>query len=476
MNHATTAPPSPPGFGDERRVGVADDMASSAVTALLDQLVASEPGVVEHDELAALVESAAWVRGWLDAFDLQCARRSRELHEAGRGDSPTSLFTQHARQSSREAAQVEQRMAALDAMNSTDDTADNGSSVDGAAGGEWSTERDSFARALREHRVSRAHVDALADAMRRLDDDARAEFVTHEPRLLAAAVVEPADAFARRCRELARRVIAAQATTDAEELDRQRANSTVKRWTDKITGMCVTHLELDPIRDAQLHSAVDSALAMLRLDDANAKTPWSQLQVDAFVAAVTAGFAGGRTPDLTAATDDAVHMRRAPEVTLVADLQTLVDGLHDHGICETDDGTPIPVSTLRRLCCDAEIIPVLLGADGVPLEVGRSSRSVTPQQRRALRAMYRTCAHPDCTVGFSNCKAHHVRWWWRDLGPTDLSNLLPLCERHHHQVHEGGWELTMTADRVTTWTRPDGTIAHHGSTIDRIVTPTLRDN
>ena len=46
----------------------------------------------------------------------------------------------------------------------------------------------------------------------------------------------------------------------------------------------------------------------------------------------------------------------------------------------------------------------------------------------------------------------------------------PLCEQHHHLVHEGGWTLTMTPDRVATWTRPDGVVAHHGSTIDR--TPT----
>ena len=51
-------------------------------------------------------------------------------------------------------------------------------------------------------------------------------------------------------------------------------------------------------------------------------------------------------------------------------------------------------------------------------------------------------------------------------------NLIPLCERHHHLVHEGGWTLTMTPDRVTTWTRPDGVIAHHGRTTDR--TPARR--
>jgi hypothetical protein len=463
MNDAATAAPRPPGLGHERD-GVADDIAG-----VLAVLLGSDPAVVEHDELAVLVESAARVRGWLDAFDVSCARRARELHEAGRGDSPTSLFTRHARHSSREAAQIEQRMEVLDAMTAGDAGSDD-SDID--AGGEPCVDGDSFTRALREHRVSNAHVDALADAMRRLDDDARAVFVSYEAELLAAAATQPADVFARRCRELARRVSVAQATSDAEELDRQRANSSVKRWVDKVTGMCHTHLELDPIRDARLHSAVDSALAMMIRDDANVGSSWGQMQVDAFVTAVTAGFIGDAVAG--AAGDDAVHMRRAPEITLLADLQTLVDGLHERGVCETADGMPIPVSTLRRLCCDAEIIPVLLGADGVPLDVGRSSRSVTAQQRRALRAMYRTCGHPDCTVGFSNCKAHHVRWWWRDLGPTDLSNLIPLCDHHHHLVHEGGWELAMSADRITTWTRPDGTIAHHGRTTDRIDAPSRR--
>ena len=161
---------------------------------------------------------------------------------------------------------------------------------------------------------------------------------------------------------------------------------------------------------------------------------------------------------------DVAHARRVPEITILTDLQTLTRGLHNHSICETDNGVPLPVSTVRRLCCDAEIIPMVLGTDGVPLDVGRSARSVTPHQRRALRAMYRTCAHPDCTVGFSACKAHHVRWWWRDLGPTNLDNLLPLCERHHHLVHEGRWTLTMAPDRTTTWTRPDGTLAYRGTT------------
>ena len=50
--------------------------------------------------------------------------------------------------------------------------------------------------------------------------------------------------------------------------------------------------------------------------------------------------------------------------------------------------------------------------------------------------------------------------------PTS-TNLLPLCEAHHHLVHEGGWTLTMTPDRVVTWTRPDGTCWKTVNTADR---------
>ena len=99
---------------------------------------------------------------------------------------------------------------------------------------------------------------------------------------------------------------------------------------------------------------------------------------------------------------------------------------------------------------------------GEVLDSGRARRTVNRKQRRALRAMHRTCGHPGCTVPFESCRIHHVRWWTRDHGPSDLDNLLPLCEAHHHLVHEGGWTLTMTPDRVATWTRPDGTHVEDG--------------
>ncbi|MEO1059739.1 MAG: HNH endonuclease, partial [Actinomycetota bacterium] len=154
-------------------------------------------------------------------------------------------------------------------------------------------------------------------------------------------------------------------------------------------------------------------------------------------------------------------------IQVLVDYQTLINGLHEHGIAETIDGVHLPVSAIRRMCCDANIIPTVLDGEGRVLDVGRAKRTATTEQRQALAAMHATCAHPNCNMPFNACRIHHLDWWTRDLGPTDLDNLVPLCEHHHHEVHEGGWGLTMTPDRVATWTRPDNTVYWTGSTIDR---------
>ena len=80
--------------------------------------------------------------------------------------------------------------------------------------------------------------------------------------------------------------------------------------------------------------------------------------------------------------------------------------------------------------------------------------------------MQRTCAHPDCTVTIDDCRVHHVTFW-RDGGRTDLADMIGICEQHHHLVHEGGWTLTMSPDRVATWVRPDGVIHSTDPTNDR---------
>lgn len=110
---------------------------------------------------------------------------------------------------------------------------------------------------------------------------------------------------------------------------------------------------------------------------------------------------------------------------------------------------------------------MILGEDGVPINVGRTHRTATRAQRRALRTIYRHCAHHGCDVTFDRCEIHHIDWYEHG-GNTDLANLLPLCSRHHHLVHEGGWTLHLTPDRTLTITRPDGT--HHATTRPDIAT------
>ena len=114
----------------------------------------------------------------------------------------------------------------------------------------------------------------------------------------------------------------------------------------------------------------------------------------------------------------------------------------------------------RRSCRSCSTAPAKL------LNCGREPRVANRAQRRALRAMYRTCGYPGCDVVFDRCDIHHVIEWLRH-GSTDLDNLLPLCSRHHHLVHEGRWRITLDKHRVITIHRPDGTRHFHGTTTNR---------
>ena len=89
----------------------------------------------------------------------------------------------------------------------------------------------------------------------------------------------------------------------------------------------------------------------------------------------------------------------------------------------------------------------------------------TREQRLALRGMYRTCAYPGCSVRFADCEIHHAPDWHHG-GRADLHSLLPLCDQHHHLVHEGGWLLSLQPDRTITIRRPDGTHHFTGSTVN----------
>lgn len=307
-----------------------------------------------------------------------------------------------------------------------------------------------FEAALALGQIDATHVDAIAAAWRDLDDAERLELAASGESLLGHALVESPERFRRRVRDLARRIAHDHGVRVAE---RRRAASNVRRWTDVRTGMCHLHAELDPETAAAVWTALDERLAVLKGRDDTAGVHLGRLEVDALVELVTAS---------------SLLETRSPSLSVLVDLATLRSGLFDVGsICETSDGLALAPEAVRRMACDASILPVVLGGDGVPIDVGRARRLATREQRRALAAMYSTCGFAGCEVRFERCRIHHVDPW-QSAGPTDLSNLLPLCSRHHHQVHDGGWTLTMTADRVITLRSPDGTVRFHGESRDRI--------
>jgi 5-methylcytosine-specific restriction protein A len=104
----------------------------------------------------------------------------------------------------------------------------------------------------------------------------------------------------------------------------------------------------------------------------------------------------------------------------------------------TAPGCRIGPREVRRIACTANIIPLVLGGAGEPLDMGREKRHATRYQRAALAVRDGGCAHPGCTTTAKWCQPHHIEHWV-DGGRTDLDNLVLLCRTHHRMVHHSGW-------------------------------------
>jgi hypothetical protein len=109
---------------------------------------------------------------------------------------------------------------------------------------------------------------------------------------------------------------------------------------------------------------------------------------------------------------------------------------------------------LRRLACDAAIVPVALDGGGTPMDVGRRDRRLSTALRRALLARDRSCRFPGCGAR-RHLHGHHI-WYWSDGGPTDLANLVLLCSFHHRYVHDHDVDIRLRPDRAHEFRHPDG--------------------
>jgi hypothetical protein len=202
------------------------------------------------------------------------------------------------------------------------------------------------------------------------------------------------------------------------------------------------HGTFDPETELMLHGKIEAMLATLFTDkvpdgcpsDPGAKQDWLRAQ------AVIAIFAG-----------EAVRSG-APEAVIVVDTRS--------GTVRWPFDVVLPDSAVQRFV-DRAKVHFVDAHDGCinwapgQLNLGRTTRLANAAQRRAMRALYPTCAVPGCCVRFDYTKLHHVVWW-RNGGSTDFANLLPLCQRHHQQVHALTLALHLAPDRTLTVTGQDG--------------------
>jgi hypothetical protein len=375
-------------------------------------------------DVEAALRVMARVRGCCDLLVAALVARTDELSDRGQSADGDSVLRSTGRLSGREAGAVARRSRTLSAQ-------------------------PALALALIAGDVSSGHVDVIAAAATRLNAQQQAELTSRSAALTEVASITPVDLFERYVRNIADEIRADQGLS---ERARQLHETRLRRWRSKATGMCHLSGQFDPETGARLFSAIEAEAAALRaaradrsesVDSAVDGPPLDDEQLDVrALANLVLESSRSKRPGST-------------EVVVLVDLETLKRGVHADTVCETSSGAGLSVPSLRRLLCDATILPAVLDGDGCVLDLGREKRQASRAQRRALRAQYRTCGFPDCDVSFDYCEIHHVLPFERG-GPTDWVNLLPLCSRHHHLVHEGRWRLVLSPSRTVSVWRPDG--------------------
>jgi hypothetical protein len=150
-----------------------------------------------------------------------------------------------------------------------------------------------------------------------------------------------------------------------------------------------------------------------------------------------AGDALVQLADLHLAAGDLPVLRKVkPQVTALIQLEDLADPDTRPAATRLGSGSGASNTVARQAACDGDVARILLGPEGLPLDVGRAHRLVPAHIRRAAEVRDGGCVFAGCHAPAWWCDAHHLVHWI-DGGETSLANTALLCERHHTQVHHG---------------------------------------
>lgn len=183
------------------------------------------------------------------------------------------------------------------------------------------------------------------------------------------------------------------------------------RWVDPATRESAHDLLNDPRSNEQIHA--DTLVDLLRVA----------------VEADPARFPGATRPAVRVVTTERVNLERQG--------YGLIEGTVD----------ALSYETLSRHLCNDGLVPVQFDDDGQCVNVGRDQRRFTTRQRVGMAVRDGGCTFPGCDRPPSWCEAHHVDFWGRDNGRTDIAEGVLLCRRHHLLLHNDGWEIVREGGR-----------------------------
>ena len=360
-------------------------------------------------------------RATLDTRELEVMTRLDEIAEQQPSVFPEDELAKAAKTNLNKSSKVRKRKKACDDIPEL---------ADALANGDTTGER----------------VDTFANATNGLTPVELEKVAEHGAAIAAAA----ANSTERHYREMLERIIGRARNDDGlDQLARQRRATGFKWWT-AADGMWNCAGKFDPVRGTELEGRIRNAIETLFHGTTPDDAPTDPLERQDHLAALA-----------LLALSEGKGTSGLADVTVLIDEKTLLDGCHhDRTILDAGLGRfGLPIETVRRWACLGTVTPVVVGADGVRLYLGRETRLANRAQRRALRVLYRTCSM--CDVPFEHTQIHHVTWYGMQHGLTDIDNLLPLCSKHHHLAHEGGWQLVLTPDRTLTVITRDGRTWSH---------------
>ncbi len=253
----------------------------------------------------------------------------------------------------------------------------------------------------------------------RLIARASGESTIDEELLVEAANTEPFDEFAR----TVKRHQQDHADDDGQALlDRQRKNRKARIFESAESGMFVLSGEFDQITGARIATALTAKERQLwHREDPNKRATPQQRMADALAELICEPAGDGKS----AGTD----------LLVIADFDVLKQQLDNPRLA---DGSPIPVVELHRLALEANLLPSIFDTKAQDMWLGRRLRTASEAQRVALIARDQHCI--GCGANPLWCRAHHIIWWSKN-GPTDLDNLVLVCDDCHHKIHDHDWQV-----------------------------------